>query len=129
MSILGGNNPIGVIFAANAPDTTLRTANFNLEFGKGADLEHAGPFCGYEGEAMCGEDGFEFFLVIALVAAECNRELERKTDGHKYADSNIQSDTIHLITSPSAALNYSGSVGMVIRIKSATASGMRYIHR
>jgi hypothetical protein len=61
---------------------------------------------------MCGEDWLEFFLVIALVAAEHNHELERKTNGHKYSDSNIQSDTIHLITSPSAALNYSGSVGM-----------------
>jgi hypothetical protein len=61
---------------------------------------------------MRGEVWFEFILVIALVAAEHNQELERKTAGHKYADSNIQSDTIHLITSSSAALNYSGSAGM-----------------
>ena len=83
MGILGGNDTIGVIFTADATDTTLRTANFNLELGKGADLEYAGPFCGYEGDAMCGEGGFEFFLMIALVAAEHNRELERKAGGHK----------------------------------------------
>jgi hypothetical protein len=39
LGILGGNNPIGVIFAADATDTALGTADFNLKFGKGADLE------------------------------------------------------------------------------------------
>lgn len=78
---------------------------------------------------MCGEDWFEFFMVIALVSAKHNHGLERKTDGHKHSDSNIQSDTIHLITSPSAALNYSGNVGMQILIKSAAASGIMYITR
>jgi hypothetical protein len=39
LGIPGGNNPIGVIFAADAPDTALGTASFDLEFGKGVDLE------------------------------------------------------------------------------------------
>nr|MDJ0667972.1 hypothetical protein [Desulfobacterales bacterium] len=97
VGVSGGNDPIGIILTANAPQATLGAPNFDLELGKGADLENARPSRGYESEAMRGEDGFEIIAVIAIMTTARNRELERKTGYREHPDHNIQNGYTHLI--------------------------------